>query len=93
MYAAALERAPNDTVLIGNYAQFLDGMGMIDEAIEQAKRYSNLLPEAWTQYYVAALLEKAGRLNEAEQCLEKALDMDKDIPQAQELLREIKSRK
>ena len=89
IYESALEQAPEDTLLIGNYAQFLDGMGMTAEAIEQAERFRTLLPVAWTEYYMGALLAKAGRLMEAEACLEKAVEMRSDFTQAQKLLKQI----
>lgn len=92
LYDSALVRTPEDTLLIGNYAQFLDGMGMTEESIEQAERFRTLLPNAWTEYYMGALLAKAGRLEEAKVCLMKALEMNSDLPQAQELLRQIKYR-
>jgi tetratricopeptide (TPR) repeat protein len=90
LYESALERTPEDTLLIGNYAQFLDGMGMTVASIEQAERFRTLLPNAWTEYYMAALLAKSGRLKEAEACLEKALEMNSDLPQAQKLLKQIR---
>ena len=93
LYESALQLTPEDTLLVGNYAQFLDGMGMIAEAIEQADRFRTLLPDAWTEYYMAALLAKAGRLHEAEKCLEKSLEMNSDLPQAQKMLKQIKSRR
>jgi predicted Zn-dependent protease len=88
---SALDRAPEDTYLIGNYAQFLDATGKSEEALEQAERYCALLPNsAWTQYYRAALLAKEGKLQEARRGLEKALELRSDFTQARELLKQLK---
>jgi tetratricopeptide (TPR) repeat protein len=90
LYQSALAQSPDDTQLIGNYAQFLDAMGMTGQAIQQAERFCTLLPSAWTEYYKAALLAKAGRLNEAEACLGRAMEMNSDIPQVHRLLEQIR---
>jgi len=91
LYISALERAPDDTFLVANYAQFLDATGKTAEAIEQAERFCALLPDlAWTHYYLAALQAKAGRLAEARESLETALDIRSDFTQARELLKRIK---
>ncbi len=89
IYESALEKAPEDTLLIGNYAQFLDGNGMSDAAIEQAEKFRTLLPNAWTEYYLGALLAKAGRLKEAEMCAKKAVKLRSDFIQAEKLLKQI----
>ena len=93
MYESALERAPEDTFLIANYAQFLDATGKSAEAIEQAERFRALLPDiAWTHYYLAALLAKSGRFEEARESLETALEIRGDFTQALEALESIKGR-
>jgi tetratricopeptide (TPR) repeat protein len=90
LYVAALDRAPEDPYLIGNYAQFLDATGKSAEAIEQAEKFCALLPDvAWTHYYLAALLAKTGQLEEARGHLETAVKLNSDFPQAQEMLKQI----
>ena len=91
LYVSALDRAPDDTFVVANYAQFLDATGKSAEAIEQAERFCALLPDlAWTHYYLAALQAKAGRLAEARESLETAVDIRSDFTQARELLKRIK---
>lgn len=90
LYVSALDRTPEDTFLVANYAQFLDATGKSAEAIEQAERFCDLLPDsAWTHYYRAALLAKEGRLQEARKGLEKALELRSDLTQAREMLKQI----
>ena len=90
LYRSALDRAPEDTYLIGNYAQFLDGTGKIEEAIEQADRFCAMLPDlAWPHHYRGMLLAKAGRLEEAKESLRKAVEVRSDYTQAQEMLKQL----
>jgi tetratricopeptide (TPR) repeat protein len=90
LYTSAMDRTPEDTFLIANYAQFLDATGKSAEAIEQAERFCALLPDlAWTHYYLAALLTKAGRLEEARESLKTALEIRDNFTQARELLKRI----
>lgn len=90
LYESALDRNPEDTMLIGNYAQFLDGNGMPAEAIEQAEQFCALLPDlAWPHYYLAALHAKAGRFRDAQSALQQALDIRNDFTQAREMLKQI----
>jgi len=91
LYISALERAPKDTFLVENYSKFLDANGKSAEALEQAGKFRALLPDfAWTHCWLAALLVDAGRLAEAEECLEKALEIRSDFTPARELLKRTK---
>jgi tetratricopeptide (TPR) repeat protein len=87
IYLSALKRAPADPTLIGNYAQFLEGTNNREDAIEQAMRFRELLPDlSWPHYYLGALLQREGRFDEARQSYEKALEIRKEFTQAQEAL-------
>ena len=93
LYEAALERNPNDPILINNYSQLLEAAGKIDEAIEQTERYRALLPYTAPIYYqLAELLAKAGRHQEAITNLEKALELRNDYAPARQALNTIKLR-
>ena len=90
LYEAALDRAPEDTMLTENYAEFLNASGKIVEAIQQAERFRDLLPDvAWTHCFLAALLMEDGRQEEARASLESALKVRSDFTPAQELLKRI----
>ena len=94
MYEAALERTPEDPFLVANYAQFLDATGKSREAIEQAERFRALMPDlAWAHYYLAALHAKAGRLEQAREGLEQALEIRSDFTLALNMLQQIKQLK
>lgn len=83
LYTAALKRAPEDTVLLGNYAQFLEGTGSRPEAIEQAERFRDMLPVlSWPHYYLGLLLAKEERYAEARESLERALEIRSDFRHA-----------
>ena len=89
-YEAALQRAPEDTFLIENYSEFLNASGKTGEAIEQAERFRDLLPDvAWTHCWLGALLMEGGRLEEARESLENALELRSDFTPARELLKRI----
>jgi len=91
MYISALDLAPEDTFLVENYSNFLIAYGKKNEALEQAENFCALLPDvAWTHCWLGALLVDAGRLAEAEECLEKSLEIRSDFTQAQQLLNRIR---
>ena len=93
LYEAALERNPDDHILVNNYSQLLQAAGKIDEAIELTERYRQLLPYAAPIYYqLAELQAKAGRHKEAIPNLEKALELRSDFSQARHALNTIKLR-
>ena len=90
LYIAALDRAPDDSFLVENYSNFLIAHGKQDEAIEQAEKFRALLPDfAWPHCWLGALLVDAGRLEEARESLESALEIDSDFIPARELLKRI----
>jgi tetratricopeptide (TPR) repeat protein len=73
MYEAAVAAAPEDNLLRGNFAQFLEATGSRSEAIRQAQRVCELLPElAWPYQYLGALLMREGRTTEATEAIERA---------------------
>lgn len=90
LYLSALDRVPEDTFLIENYSDFLNGTGKRVEAIRQAERFCALLPDfAWGHCWLAALLMEEGRMEEARQSLEKALQVERNFALARELLKRI----
>jgi tetratricopeptide (TPR) repeat protein len=90
VYEAALAQAPEDCLLRGNYAQFLEATGSRAEAITQGQRVCTLLPDlSWPYYYLGALLVREGRAREAADCFEKALAIRSDFTQARTELHRI----
>jgi tetratricopeptide (TPR) repeat protein len=81
VYEAALAAAPEDNLLRGNFAQFLEATGSRPEAILQAQRVCEYLPElAWPYCYLGALLNREGRMPEAAEAFEKAARFGLDSP-------------
>ena len=94
LYAEALVREPDNTLRVGNYAQFLDGTGDKAASISQAEAFLQLLPEvAWTHYYLGALLAQDDQLERAEQSLRQALQLEPDLTPAQATLLAIEQRR
>jgi len=92
LYEEALQRAPDDTLLRGNYAQFLEITKSRAEAIAQGQQICELLPDlAWPYYYVGALMVREGRLEEAASYFEQALEIRDDFVQARRELERIRS--
>jgi tetratricopeptide (TPR) repeat protein len=92
VYEAALDRAPDDVLLRGNYAQFLEVTGARAAAIQHGQQVCELLPDlAWPHYYLGALLAREGRIQEAAACFERALAIRSDFTQARTELRRIQS--
>jgi tetratricopeptide (TPR) repeat protein len=92
-YEAALATMPENTLLIGNYAQFLGATGSTSEAILQAKKFHDFLPDlAWANYYYGAVLARVGRQAEAVELLERALELRPELVHAQEALTAIRQK-
>jgi len=93
MYLAALERKPDDTQVRWNYAQFLERTGSLSEAIPQGEIICDILPHApWPHYFVGSVMAREGRITEATKYFKRALKIQRDFPQAQKELEQIKGR-
>ena len=92
LYEEALKAAPDDTLLHARFAQYLEATGSRPEAIAEFQRVCELLPDLeWPQYHLGDLLVRAGRINEAVQCFERALEIRSDFTQARKELRRIQA--
>jgi tetratricopeptide (TPR) repeat protein len=66
VYEQALALAPDDYFLHGNYEQFLEAIGDLAPAVEEAKRCGQIFPELpGSFYYVGKLLVREGNVDEA----------------------------
>lgn len=91
LYETALTRRPHDPSLIVNFAQFLDGNQLDDDALNYARRFRDLLPDsAWTHYYLGALLANNARYDEAQASLERALELRSDFAHAKQALKAVR---
>ena len=67
------------------------GTRRITEAIKQAERFCDLLPDlAWPHYYLAKLQMMAGMQDEARESLKKALEVRSDFAEAREMLKQLR---
>ena len=74
IYLAAIQRAPRDFLLPGNFAEFLESERNVQPAVEQWRRVSKLLPYGCDGYYQAGrLLNEAAQWSDAETSLTKAV--------------------
>ena len=93
MYLDALEQEPDDTQIRWNYAQFLERLGFLSEAISQGEIICKQLPHApWPHYFVGSVMAKEGRLTEATRYLKRSLKIESNIPRAQQELDQIQAR-
>ena len=85
MYEQALALAPEDYFLHGNFERFLEKGGYLAQAIAEAKRCCELVPQLPGGYYYAGtLLVRQGRTREAEEYFERAIGIRSDYaPSAQ----------
>jgi tetratricopeptide (TPR) repeat protein len=87
LYEDALARNPEDTTMRALYGQYLEAMGSRDEAIAQMRRNCELLPDLeWPHFYLAELLIRAGKTEEAAEALKRALGIRGDFWQARRKL-------
>src|ERR1035437_9887912 len=84
IYEQALALAPNDYFLHGNYEGFLEAGGYLTQAIIEAKRCCELVPQLPGEYYYAGtLLVRAGKIAEAKDYFLRALAIRSDRADAQ----------
>ena len=92
LYEQAIASRPDDTFLIGNYAQFLEGTGSSEMAIVQAEKFRDLLPGlAWPHCYLGGLLAREGRFDEAKESFLRALEIRPDLDYVRETIEWIDS--
>lgn len=90
LYVEALTASPDDSLIHARFAQYLEATGSRQEAIVEFQRVCELLPTLeWPLYHLGDLMVRAGRLNEAAECFERALAIRGDFTQARKELRRI----
>jgi tetratricopeptide (TPR) repeat protein len=87
MYEQALALAPDDYLLHGNFERFLEQGGDLAQAIAEARRCCELVPQLPGGYYYAGtLLVRAGKPAEAAEYFSRALAIRSDYAEAQDAL-------
>jgi tetratricopeptide (TPR) repeat protein len=90
LYQQALTLAPDDYFLHGNFERFLEAGGHLSQAIVQAKRCCELVPQLpGGFYYTGALLVRAGKISEAANYFLRALMIQSDYVQAETALGQV----
>ena len=90
MYEQALALAPDDYFLHGNFQRFLETGGYLAQAIAEAKRCCELVPQLpGGYYYTGTLLVREGRITEAIEYFSRALAIRSDYAEAQDAMGEI----
>jgi tetratricopeptide (TPR) repeat protein len=90
MYERALVLSPDDYFLHGNFERFLEAGGYLPQAIVEAKRCCELVPQLPGGYYYAGtLLVRAGRTTEAAEYFSRALAIRSDYAEAQNEMGEL----
>ncbi len=90
MYEQALALSPDDYFLHGNYERFLEKGGFLADAIKEAKRCCELVPQLpGGYYYTGILLVRVGKTTEAMDYLSRALAIRSDYAEAQNEMGEI----
>ena len=83
MYEQALALAPNDYYLHGNFQGFLEKGGYLTQAIIEAKRCCELVPQMpGGYYYTGTLLIRAGNITEAADYFSRALALNRNYAEA-----------
>jgi tetratricopeptide (TPR) repeat protein len=83
IYVDALRRSPDDHRIHANYAEFLDAIGRLDEAVVQWRAVEELLPHHHVAvFHVGKLLSRKGESVEAEAYLEESLRRRPDLVDA-----------
>jgi tetratricopeptide (TPR) repeat protein len=83
MYEQALALAPNDYYLHGNFQRFLEKGGYLTQAIIEAKRCCELVPQMpGGYYYTGTLLIRAGNITEAADYFSRALALNRNYAEA-----------
>jgi tetratricopeptide (TPR) repeat protein len=90
MYEQALMLSPDDYFLHGNFERFLEAGGFLPQAIGEAKRCCELMPQLPGGYYYVGILQvRAGQIAEATGYFSRALAMRSDYAEAQNAMGEI----
>jgi tetratricopeptide (TPR) repeat protein len=90
MYEQALVLSPEDYFLHGNFERFLEKGGHLTQAIVEAKRCCELMPQMpGGYYYVGTLLVREGNINEAVEYFLQTLAIRNDRADAQTAMGEI----
>lgn len=90
MYEQALALAPDDYNLHGNFERFLEAGGYLAQAIAEAKRCCEIVPQLpGGFYYVGTLLVREGRVTEAAEYFSRAIAIRGDYAEAQNEMGEI----
>ena len=90
MYEQALALAPDDYFLHGNFQRFLETGGYLPQAIAEAKRCCELVPQLpGGYYYVGTLLVREGKIAEAVEYFSRALAIRSDYAEALDAMGEI----
>jgi tetratricopeptide (TPR) repeat protein len=90
MYEQALALAPDDYFLHGNFERFLEAGGFLAQAIAEAKRCCELVPQSpGGYYYTGTLLVREGRITEAAEYFSRAIAIRGDYAEAQNGMGEI----
>ena len=83
IYKQALALAPEDSLLHGNFEQFLEAGGDLTQAIAESRRLCELAPYLPEPYCRAgSLLVRQGRMREAEEYFARAVAIKSDYAQA-----------
>lgn len=91
MYAEALARDPDDTLVRWNYAQYFERTGRLHEAVEQGRQICARLPHAlWPHYFVGSVCARLRLMPEAADYLQRALRINPDFAMAREELERIR---
>jgi tetratricopeptide (TPR) repeat protein len=93
LYREAIARAPDDSLLRANHAQFLETTTSRSQAIIEGQQVCRLLPDlAWPHTYVGSLMVREGRHSEARRYFLRALEIRSESPQARNQLRRMQGR-
>ena len=87
LYQDALARTQSDLLLHQNFAQFLSQIGDLPQAIQEERRFSELLPQTPVgPFKIGSLLVRQGNIDEAEKYFSSALALRPDyVPALNEL--------
>ena len=90
MYEQALTLAPDDFHLHVNFESFLEKGGYMAQAIMEAKRSCELVPQMPAgYYYVGTLLVREGKISEAADYFSRAIAIRSDYAEAEDAMGEI----
>ncbi len=90
MYEQALALAPDDYFLHVNFESFLEKGGYLAQAIVEAKRCCELVPQLpAAYYYTGTLLVREGKISEAADYFSRAIAIRSDYAEAQDAMGEL----